>query len=73
MNKIIVVRQGQALTIRAPEGKAMAIDQGHLAHGILSINEYGPSGIKVAAFSDWNEVIFDCEGQGYTLTEENPF
>ena len=73
MKRITIVRQGERLTITAPEGKSMAINEGVLAHGILSVGEYGPSGIKIAAFSDWNEAIFDAEDHGYTIGIENPF
>jgi len=73
MKKITIKRGGDVLTITAPEGKEMAINEGHLAQGILSITEFGSSGIKVAAFADWAEVIFDAERHGYILTPESPF
>ena len=73
MKTIIVKRHGERLKIEAPEGKVMAINDASLAQGILSIGEYGPSGVKIAAFADWSEVIFDCEEHGYTLTEMDPF
>jgi hypothetical protein len=73
MKKISIKRGGDVLTITAPEGKDMAINEGHLAQGILSITEFGSSGVKVAAFADWAEVIFDAESHGYELIEENRF
>ena len=73
MKRISIRRQGEVMTISAPEGKAMAIDAGHLAHGILSVGEYGSGGIKIAAFSDWSEAIFDAEDAGYIFNIENPF
>lgn len=73
MKKATIYRSSGAITIQAPEGKEMAINDGHLAHGMLSFTEHGPSGIKIAAFNDWSEVVFDCEAHGYTITEENPF
>jgi hypothetical protein len=73
MKKVTIVRQGQALTITAPEGKVMSVNEGHLAHGILSIGEFGASGVKIACFSDWSEVIFDSEDHGYTINEDHPF
>jgi hypothetical protein len=73
IKRISVRRQGEVLTIVAPEGKAMAINDGILSHGILCIGEFGSGGIKIAAFSDWSEVIFDAEDYGYTMTIENPF
>ena len=73
IKRISVTRRGEVLTISAPEGKAMAINDGILQHGILSISEFGPSGIKIAAFADWSEVIFDAEDHGYVLNIENPF
>lgn len=73
IKRISVTRQGETITISAPEGKAMALNEGVLAHGILCIGEYGPGGIKIAAFSDWSEVFFDAEDHGYVITEERPF
>lgn len=70
MKKVTVKRNGMDLTIEAPEGKEMAIDQNALIQGILSIGEYGTSGIKLAAFKDWSEAIFDGEGHGYKYDEE---
>jgi len=73
MKKLTITRNGEKLRIEAPEGKSMAIDQQALINGVVAVGEYGPSGIKIAAFSDWTEVIFDCEDAGYTITEVNPF
>lgn len=74
MKKIKIIRGGVGgieMTIEAPEDKEMVIDQNSLANGILSIGEYGTSGIKVAAFREWSEAIFDCEDKGYKITSEN--
>jgi hypothetical protein len=73
MRKMTITRNGEKLQIEAPEGKSMTIDQQALINGVVAVGEYGPSGIKIAAFSDWTEVIFDCEDAGYVLTELNPF
>lgn len=59
--------------ILAPKDKALAIDMGQLAHGVLSIGEYGPSGQKICMLINWDEVWFDAEDHGYTITEKNPF
>ncbi len=73
MKRITVTRHGEALTITAPADKDMTIDGGLLQHGVLSIGEYGPSGIKIATFMDWTEAIFDAEDHGYTIKVDHPF
>lgn len=70
MKKLTVKRHGTPITIEAPEGKEMTINDSHLGQGILTIGEYGQSGIKVASFHTWDEVIFDAEDHGYTITDE---
>ena len=73
MKRISIKRQGETLTIVAPADKEMVVDHEALRSGVLSIGEYGPSGIKIAAFHTWDEAIYDAEDRGYTLNEENPF
>lgn len=69
-SKVSVTRGGQTVTITAPEGKEMTLNESHLANRVLTIGEYGASGVKVAAFLNWDEVRFDAESHGYTLVEE---
>jgi hypothetical protein len=60
------------VSIKAPEDKSMAFDPSLLQHGILSIGEYGTSGIKVAAFNNWDQALFlDPDGNGYTIEAKN--
>lgn len=73
MKKVTIKRGCEKLSITAPDDKEMAVNEGHLAQGILTIGEYGPSGIKVASFINWDEAIFDSEDHGYIIKEENPF
>lgn len=73
MKTIRIERRGQSVTIVAPTDKEMAVDQNALQQGILSIGEFGTSGIKVAAFHDWDEVWFGAEAAGYKISEEAPF
>lgn len=71
MKKITVFRAiGGAVTIEAPKDKEMAYDAGLMQHGVLAIGEYGPSGVKIAAFNDWSYVNF--EAPEYKVTVANP-
>jgi hypothetical protein len=72
MKHITVTRRGEKLTIIAPADKQMSINEGTLARGILTIGEYGPSGIRIATFAEWDEAIFDAEDHGYTVIQQNP-
>jgi hypothetical protein len=56
------------IEITAPSDKNMVFDPAVLQHGILAIGEYGPSGIKIAAFREWNYATFGAEAEGYTIT-----
>jgi hypothetical protein len=69
----ITGRNGDELTITAPEGKEMVFDPGILQHGILVLGEHGPSGIKIAAFKDWTEARFVEDDSGYTFVNDNTF
>ena len=63
MNKINVkTARGGWVAIEAPEGKSMAVDASLLAHGVLSIGEYGPSGVKIAVFKEWDAASFNPDG-----------
>jgi hypothetical protein len=73
MKKLLVKRGGDVVSITAPDDKEMVINESHLANGILTIGEYGPSGLKIAAFHKWDEVIFDAEDHGYIINNEDPF
>ena len=73
MKKLTVKRGSDTLEITAPEGKEMVINENQLIQGVLSIGEYGSSGIKIASFINWDEAIFDAEDHGYTIIEKNPF
>jgi hypothetical protein len=54
--------------IVAPEGKEMVFDPSLLQHGVLSLGEYGQSGLKIAAFRNWDQALFcDAEGEGYKI------
>jgi len=70
---IVTSNVGEELQIKAPADKTMAIDTGLLASGILSIGEYGTSGIKIAAFKDWSSARFVDDDAGYTFAVINPF
>lgn len=67
MNKVIVKAADETLVIEAPDGKNMVFDASLLAHGILSLGEYGPSGVKIAAFKEWEHAWFFPEG--YKITK----
>jgi hypothetical protein len=71
MNKAIVSVHGEDFAVTAPEGKTMVFDPSLLAHGVLVLGEYGPSGVKVAAFKDWTMATFEAEG--YSIIIERPF
>lgn len=71
MNKAVVAVRGEDIEILAPEGKTMVFDASLLAHGILSLGEYGPSGVKIAAFKEWDVATFGAEG--YTIRVAKPF
>lgn len=74
MKKITIRRaNGDRTSITAPDGKDMTVDQGLLQHGVLQVGEYGPSGIKIATFNDWDEAWYDADAAGYVIAEENPF
>ena len=68
MKKAYVRTERGVMSIEAPEDKEMVFDPALLQHGILSIGEYGSSGIKVAAFKEWRDAVFiDAEEAGYTI------
>lgn len=73
MKKITVFRTDKTgtihkVTITAPVDKDMAFDPALLQHGVLSIGEYGTSGIKIAAFNNWDQALFlDASENGYTI------
>ena len=73
MKQIIVFRRDAngkifRVKIAAPEGKVMSYDASLLQHGVLSVGEYGASGIKIAAFNNWDQALFlDPDGNGYTI------
>lgn len=73
MKKITVRRRGNDITFVAPEDKEMVINEGALANGILAFGEYGPSGLKIATFKEWDEAIFDASDHGYTIDDTLPF
>jgi hypothetical protein len=73
MKKVTVTSGADTIEILAPEDKEMTINENALLSGVLSINEYGSSGIKIAAFRNWEKVVFDAEGAGYTITNTTPF
>jgi hypothetical protein len=68
ITRTTAIGDNEAIQIEAPEGKEMVFDASLLQHGVLSIGEYGPSGIKVAAFKDWNYAVFLSGDEGYTIT-----
>lgn len=73
MQKIKIVRttaigDNEAIVIEGPKDKQMVFDASLLQHGVLSIGEYGQSGIKIAAFNDWNYAVFLSGDEGYTIT-----
>lgn len=70
MKTITVIRHGKSVTINAPADKEMVVDQSALHQRVLSIGEYGTSGIKIAAFTDWDEAWFGSEAAGYKITRE---
>ncbi len=54
--------------ITAPADKEMVYDPALLQHGVLMLGEYGASGIKIAAFNQWDQALFlDPDGNGYTI------
>lgn len=67
MKKVTIIRGGEETTITAPDDKQMVFDPALLQHGILSIGEYGASGIKICAFKDWDNAIFLTGDEGYTV------
>lgn len=68
MQKVNIATNSGITIIEAPEGKTMVFDQDALRHGVLVLGEYGPSGVKLAAFKDWNEAIFINDGDaGYSV------
>lgn len=75
MKKVVIHYGGcETATIEAPDDKDMAFDTGLMQHGVLSIGEYGASGIKICAFKQWDHAWFlDEGGNGYTVTNPNPF
>ena len=54
--------------IEAPDGVGIVFDPGMLQQGILMLGEFGPSGVKIAAFKDWDEAWFDAENHGYKIS-----
>lgn len=68
MNKATIFHNGAGITITAPEGKEMVFDGSMLQHGILTLGEFGQSGIKIAAFHKWDYAYFLSGGEGYTIT-----
>lgn len=70
MKKVTISFNGSETTIVAPAGKEMVFDGGMLQGGILSIGEYGSSGIKICAFRNWDHAMFveNDDGTGYTIT-----
>lgn len=70
MKRLTVIRPvGPAITIEAPKDKEMVIDQSALHDGVLVVGEYGPSGVKIAAFHTWDYATFDAEDHGYKITK----
>jgi hypothetical protein len=73
MKQVIVFRPSPTggviqVKITAPEGKEMVFDPSLLQHGVLSIGEYGSSGLKIAAFNNWDQALFlDPDGNGYII------
>lgn len=72
MKQVSVFRRDGAdihkVKITAPEDKEMAFDPALLQHGVLVIGEYGSSGLKIAAFKNWDQALFlDPDGNGYTI------
>lgn len=67
MQKVTISSHIGDTTITAPEGKEMVFDPALLQHGILSLGEYGPSGLKICAFKDWDNAIFLKDEDGYTI------
>lgn len=74
MKKITITRGCDETIIEAPSDKEMVFDAGLLQHGVLSIGEYGASGIKICAFKEWDNAFFlDADGNGYTVTTPPTF
>lgn len=72
MKKVTVFRRDgddkiMKVTINAPEDKEIVFDPALLQHGVLSLGEYGPSGIKIAAFNRWDQAVFLNGDEGYTV------
>ena len=67
MNKALITRNGAGVEITAPEGKSMVFDPSLLQHGILSLGEYGPSGVKIVAFKNWDDALFLDGSEGYKI------
>lgn len=71
MKTVTIRRRGDIVKIDAPLDKDMVVDQSALHEGILSIGEYGQSGIKIVAMREWDEAWFGAENFGYIIKEES--
>ena len=71
--QVTVYRPGgkSKVTITAPKDKGIVFDPGLLQHGVLSLGEFGPSGVKIAAFKEWDEAWFDAVDHGYEITSKS--